>query len=195
MGGDDRTSMGDGLGVVGGRYGSVAAPHVEKPAYAAARVLLQHLRGALYRGRVSAGFAKPPAAAAGQWPGGWKQQLGVLAARGGVAGQGSQVPMADPDGVSVMGYADLPQASVGSPLYVLEFAAHSSGNVNASAVYAVWSIAGPSSVVFAAAEGCYRAVDMFGVTRPGPVCTQGGMVRVDNTTDAPLIIVHTHDIV
>ena len=173
--------MGDGLGVVGGKYGSVAAPHERKPAYDAARVLLQHLRGALYRGRVSANFYKPP----GSSPGGWKQQLaGILP----VAGGGPEALMADPDGISVMGYADLPQATSGSPLYVLEFAAPSSGN--ASAVYAIWSTTGPTSLVFAAAEGCYHAVDMLGASRPGAVCTQASILRVDNVTDAPLVIVH-----
>ena len=132
-------------------------------------MLLQHLRGALYHGRVSANFYKTSSA-----PGGWKQQqqqMGTLPR----AEAGQDTLMADPDGVSVMGYADLPQASVGSPLYVLAFAAPSSAN--ATAVYAVWSTTGPTSIVFPAAEGCYHVVDMLGASRPGTVCTHGGQLR------------------
>jgi hypothetical protein len=106
--------------------------------------------------------------------------------------------MADPDGVSVMGYADVPAATAGSALYVLEFEAGHMGAAGAAGpapgagavVYSVWSVAGPCSLVFEAAEGCFGVVDMLGARRPGSVCTEGGHLRVDNATDAPTIVAH-----
>ena len=45
----------------------------------------------------------------------------------------------------------------------------------ALAVYSVWSLAGPASLVFpAAAESCYRVVDMLGEVRPGHSCVGAG---------------------
>ena len=85
------------------------------------------------------------------------------------------------------GYADLPQATIGSPLYVLAFGIGGNHIVNASA-YSIWSTAGPCSIVFAASAGCYELVDMLGEGRTGgKLCTEGGLLRVDNVTDAPLI--------
>ena len=184
----DPTSMGDQLGVVRSPYLTPATPHAPKPAYLAARVLHEHLRGAEFRGRVSANFGKAPAAELA--PGGW---------RGPGMAVGGTDPPADPqpDGISIMGYSGLPTATVGSALYVLEFAhgtpsssdAPSPGNSSVS--YSVWSVAGPTTLVFEAQEGCYSIVDMLGSPRPGSFCTDGvGVLRVENVTDAPLIAAH-----
>ena len=57
--------------------------------------------------------------------------------------------------------------------------------------YSVWSTAGPCAIVFAAVEGCYELIDMLGESRPGGmVCTRSSVLRVDNVTDAPLIMAH-----
>ena len=102
--------------------------------------------------------------------------------------------MADPDGISIMGYSGLPSATVGSALYVLAFEANMTNGkggagANATAIYTVWSIAGPASLVFGATDGsCFHVVDMLGDARPSPVCAKGGILQVDNVTDAPLIV-------
>ena len=90
------------------------------------------------------------------------------------------------------GYADLPQATTGSPLYVLEFErSDDRAAATTSRTYSAWSTAGPCSIVFAAAEGCYATFDMLGERRSvGTVCTRLGTLRVDNVTDAPLIVAH-----
>jgi hypothetical protein len=113
------------------------------------------------------------------------------------------------------GYSDLPQAIEGSALYVLAFdrtpsavaatsnaAAAGAGADTAAAaaaavarVFSVWSTAGPCSIEFSAPSGCYEVVDMLGARRPGSTCATGksgaaGILRVDNVTDAPLIVEH-----
>ena len=59
--------------------------------------------------------------------------------------------------------------------------------------YSVWSVAGPASLVFraAAAGSCYRVIDMLGTQRPGKHCVgaAGGLLRVDNVTDAPILVI------
>ena len=186
----DPTSMGDQLGVVRSAYLTPATPHAPKPAYLAARVLHEHLRGAEFRGRVSANFGRAPAAELA--PGGWRGP-GVV---------GGTNPPADPqpDGISIMGYSGLPTATVGSALYVLEFAhgtpssssdADAPSPGNSSVSYSVWSVAGPTTLVFAARAGCYSIVEMLGHPRSGSLCTNGvGELRVENVTDAPLIAAH-----
>jgi hypothetical protein len=114
--------------------------------------------------------------------------------------------MADPDGISIMGYAGLPAATTGSALYVLAFEINSStdshpqpptvvGTADVIAktpltTYSVWSLAGPASLVFPVEAGsCYRVVDMLGEARLGQSCAEaGGQLRVENVTDAPLIV-------
>ena len=56
--------------------------------------------------------------------------------------------------------------------------------------YSVWSLAGPASLVFPVEAGsCYRVVDMLGEARLGQSCAEaGGQLRVENVTDAPLIV-------
>ena len=112
------------------------------------------------------------------------------------------------------GYSDLPQAIEGSALYVLAFdrtpsavaatsnAAAAGAEVDTAAaaaavarVFSVWSTAGPCSIEFSAPSGCYEVADMLGARRPGSACATGksgaaGILRVDNVTDAPLIVEH-----
>jgi hypothetical protein len=138
------------------------------------------------------------------------------AAAAGEIGELRAAAAAAADGISVMGYADLPTATSGSALYVLAFEANGSSSTHHATepdasspptrthgqsidaadetlteAYSVWSLAGPASLVFPVKAGsCYRVVDMLGETRPGQSCAKvGGQLRVDNVTDAPLIVV------
>ena len=94
------------------------------------------------------------------------------------------------------GYADLPQATSGSPLYVLAFDvvasdSHTGAATATTRTYSVWSVAGPCSIVFPASEGCYEVIDLLGESRKGvSLCTKSTMLRVDNVTDAPLVVAY-----
>ena len=105
------TSSGDMLGVVHAPYETPAQPHAPKPAYVAATTLHTYLRGGIYRGRISANFAKPLADSSIRvdvQPVDWRgrplptRSAGLEGGLGGHPAVAQQQQMTDPDGISVM---------------------------------------------------------------------------------------------
>ena len=105
------TSSGDMLGVVHAPYETPAQPHAPKPAYVAATTLHTHLRGGVYRGRISANFAKPVADSPiheDEQPVDWRgrplptRSTDPEGGLGGHLAAAYQQRMMDPDGISVM---------------------------------------------------------------------------------------------